>query len=183
MVVLMTYHNPLQADYDGYHYTGWRQQRLQHIQHHYAPDYFRGKTLLEVGAAYGHIGRHFAEVEGAIVTSTDHHQPWVDIIAARNTNVRALRQDLNDPWPFATPFDVIVSMGVLYHLPVTHAEQHLTDCCRNATDLILETDTVNNPHPKFIIDIPRPPVCDWWEPVNTNYCRPSIAYVERVLSA
>jgi len=172
----------MQADYDGDHYTRWRHERLSLISRYYPRYYFQGKTVLECGAAYGHIGRIFAN-SGATVTCTDQYEGWVDIITARHPMVQALQQDLIDPWPFTTPFDVIVSMGVLYHLPYTHAEQHIIDCCTNCNDLILETDTIAHEHPHVILDVPKPPIEHQWEPVTTNYCLPSVPYVERVLSA
>ena len=52
------------------HYIEWNKIRCDRIVQHYGKDFFKGKTLLDVGTFHGINGNTFSEL-GAIVTVQD----------------------------------------------------------------------------------------------------------------
>lgn len=159
----------------------WREKRITIIAEHYGPEYFRGKTVLEVGAALGHIGAHFANIWDAKVSCSDHYKPWVDIIHDRHPNIMAFVQDINTPWP-ECHYDVIVHMGVLYHQPPHFVEPRLIEACQRCDELILESSVSKYDSPYHIESHPRPPNRDLYESVATEYCVPSKSCIDRILT-
>jgi hypothetical protein len=173
--------------YDSTHYHNWRKQRLDLIIDHYGKDYFVGKTVLELGAAWGHIGAFFKNELGAEVMCSDHYNKWVEIIRERYPDIPTITLNANDiideeSWPCMMDFDVILHMGLLYHQPAHLAEPTLKEFCRHCTDIIVESPVeVNNSDPYFVGRKPRPPEKDLWETVATEYCSPSATFVGRIL--
>jgi len=161
----------------------WRATRFQHIESHYdAATHFQGKTVLEVAAAWGHIGAKFANEYGATVTCTDYYDKWVQTIATRYPNIRTFVQDLNNPWDLDEHFDVIIHMGVIYHQPPDIVEIRLREAIAHCSEMIIETlaATVDDPH--FIQRV-DPPTEFTWEPLDmiVDYSRPSVEFINRIL--
>jgi cyclopropane fatty-acyl-phospholipid synthase-like methyltransferase len=165
--------------YDAFNMEDWRKIRLKIITDHYGYDYFRGKQVLEVGAAWGHIGAYFANVLGAKMTCTDHYDKWVERIKEKYPNIHTLVYNVNDKWPFGS-FDAIINMGVIYHQPADKVEPSLRSMCQHCTDLIIET-SVEKTHEKVIIPVDQPPAEHLWEPIATEFCLPSHRFIEDIL--
>ena len=60
------------------HYINWRISRLNAIKKYILPEYFKSKTLLELGCGHADIGNMFHEL-GAIVTSSDVRKEHLDV--------------------------------------------------------------------------------------------------------
>jgi len=166
--------------YDGAQMRSWQHQRINFILEHYGTEYFRGKTVLEVAAAWGFIGSYFQNELGATVTCTDHYDKWVEIIKARYPNVTAFVQNVNDPWPQDVHYDVLIHMGVIYHQPANLVEPRFREACKICDEMILETEALGNESVDYILALPKPD--DLWEPIGTEYCKPSTAYIEKILT-
>jgi ubiquinone/menaquinone biosynthesis C-methylase UbiE/uncharacterized protein YbaR (Trm112 family) len=98
-------------------YREWEQSFLDYMQPH-APEFFRGKIVLDAGCGNGRFA-YYAAKYGAEVWAID-LGPAVEV-ASRNTNaagdVQVMQADLHR-LPFAAEsFDFIYSIGVLHHLP------------------------------------------------------------------
>lgn len=160
----------------------WRGGRYDLINAHYPEGYFRNKNVLEVAAAWGHIGRYFRDTLGAKVTSTDHYDKWVEIIKERGLpDIEAYVQNLLDPWPFKNKFDVIICMGVIYHVPFDRAEEVIDKVCQNCDEVILETSVLEDNLDPYYVQYWEKPT-DLWETIGTDYCIPTKAFVERVIT-
>jgi 2-polyprenyl-3-methyl-5-hydroxy-6-metoxy-1,4-benzoquinol methylase len=116
-------------------------------------EFFKEKTLLEVGAGHGHIGAHFAGL-GAEVTCSDGRREHV-ITMRENFNglrifgndIKVVSCDLDIGFPRGD-WDIIVHMGVLYHL--RHPVEALHRALHNLLDggtFILESEVVNSDDP------------------------------------
>ena len=101
-------------------YNVSRPKRIREITERWGVDSFRGKTLLEVGAGYGHIGAEFASTYGADVLCTDARPEYVEMIKKLHPQVKAAVQDLEKPWPQEETFDLLLYMGVLHHINPYH---------------------------------------------------------------
>lgn len=98
-------------------YDEWQQSFLNYMQPH-APEFFRGKKVLDAGCGNGRFS-YYAAKYGGEVWAID-LGPAVEV-AQKNTesigNVQVIQADLHQP-PFALEsFDFIYSIGVLHHLP------------------------------------------------------------------
>ena len=165
--------------YDGTQMRHWQHQRINLILEYYGTEHFKEKTVLEVAAAWGFIGAYFQNELGATVTCTDHYDEWVNIIKARYPNITSFVQNVNDPWPQDVHYDVLIHMGVVYHQPADIVDVRLREACRICDELILETEALEDKPEEYILAIPKPE--DLWEPIGTEYCRPSTGYIERIL--
>jgi 2-polyprenyl-3-methyl-5-hydroxy-6-metoxy-1,4-benzoquinol methylase len=157
------------------HYVEWREKRVACIVNHYGLDFFRGKHVLELGAGHGHIGAELAGL-GAGVTCAEAREEHLQVIAERHPMVRIRQVDLNREWPFDEPFDLILHMGVLYHLE--EPGPTIRAACRSCKHLVLETEVCDSLDPEMII-----PTCEsgYDQSISGRGCRPSSACVERLL--
>src|SRR3974390_954011 len=117
------------------HYAVWRSRRIATILDEYPPRFFDGKTVLELGAGFGAIGAMFGAL-GAKVTCLEGGEQNVRTIRERYPFVTAARQDLNEGLPGNDQYDVIIHLGVLYHL--AHPENALRDACPRDRKSVVE---------------------------------------------
>jgi SAM-dependent methyltransferase len=160
------------------HYVEWRDKRIKAITEHYGVDWFRGKKLLEVGCGYGDIGASFATL-GAEVTCSDGRAEHLAVVRQRYPKVRALLADIDGHWPFTEKYDMIIHLGVLYHLK--DHEVPLRQACAAAPHLVLETEVCDSDDPyKVIHVVENSNVYD--QALHSRGCRPSGANIERILA-
>ena len=160
-------------------YQEWRTKRLIAILEHYGLHFFEGKTVLEVGAGFGDIGGFISEM-GAKVVCTE----------GRATNLAAIRRrfkdrmvihrlDLNRPDAITKNFDVIIHLGVLYHLQ--DYMKPLQNACAHCQHLILETEVADSDDPNFVLKV-KESFEGYDQALDGLGCRPSAAAVEKVLT-
>jgi SAM-dependent methyltransferase len=157
------------------HYVEWRERRIDAIRAHYGDAFFAGRTLLELGCGYGDLGAAFAGL-GAVVTCCDARAEHLDVLRERWPDVNAVQADLNREWPFDR-FDIILHLGLLYHLEPTHMSLRLS--CRSADHLVLESEVCDASSPDLVVVAPEQ---GYDQAVDGQGCRPSAARVERILS-
>src|SRR5260370_667577 len=75
-------------------YGPWQQNRIIAATEHYGVPFFRGKTIIELGAGYGDIGRFFHQL-GAQVTFIEGRKVNVAEIQRRYPSMQAIQWDLN----------------------------------------------------------------------------------------
>jgi cyclopropane fatty-acyl-phospholipid synthase-like methyltransferase len=128
------------------HYDEWRAKRIAAIENHYGTEFFKGRTLLEIGCGYGDIGAYFERL-GAIVTCSDAREEHLARCSQLHPNVTTLCVDLDKEWPFQK-YDIILHMGVLYHLKDYKATiKKAFDSCDH---LALETEVLNTTETKAV---------------------------------
>lgn len=159
------------------HYPEWRAKRIDAIRDHYGTSWFAGKTMLEVGCGHADIGAAFAAM-GAIVTGSDARQDHLDEARRRHPEIEAWRiADLDREWPFDRDFDLVLHLGVLYHL--ADPEHALTCLLQSRGHIVLETEVSDSKDPGFV----HRTVEDGYDQAfNNRGTRPSPAFVERVLT-
>jgi SAM-dependent methyltransferase len=156
------------------HYDLWRERRVTAIVDHYGAEWFEGKTVLEVGCGYGDLGAHFLAL-GADVTFSDAREEHLRE-ARRRHGGPTVCADLDRPWTFQ-PFDLVLHLGVLYHL--ADPERHLHDLlATRPARLVLETEVSRSLDPGGII---RNRESGYDQGVSGVGAHPSGPLVERVL--
>lgn len=74
-------------------------------------------AILDFGCGCGRVARHWVAVEGPEIHGCDYNPDLVDWCAANLRNVRAARNELAPPTPYASGgFDLIYALSVFSHL-------------------------------------------------------------------
>lgn len=136
--------------------------------------------MLEIGCGHGDIGAHFLAL-GADVTFADARAEHLEVVASRYSMARTARLDAGQPLPWPDDaFDVVLHLGVLYHLPPDAVKPAIRDACRVGRRIVLETIVSDSADPQYC-----PPTVEagYDQAFAGTGSRPSPALVESVLDA
>ena len=156
------------------HYINWRISRMNGVKKYISPEYFKSKTLLEVGCGYADIGNMFYEL-GAIVTSSDVRKEYLEVIKHKYPHINTLRID-GDNNSIKDNYDIILHWGLLYHL--SEIELHLENISQKCNLLLLETEVSDSNDEGFYISTAEN---GYDQAYNVKGIRPSESYVEHIL--
>lgn len=163
------------AGFDG-HYCEWRAKRLRTIIQYYGADRLRGMKVLELGCGYGDIGMGLWTL-GADVFFSDARQEHLEVIRSRYPSLprnRLMQIDLEKGIEPSDRFDLILHLGVLYHL--TNWEKSIRDCAKVARFMVLESEVCDSDDNSFEISIQEEGYDQAFSGVGT---RPSADNIER----
>ena len=157
------------------HYDEWNQRRLALLEARFGRDWFRGKRVLELGCGHSIIGQALAEW-GAKVTAVDGREEHLAVVKRSAPHVHTVQADLNRQWPLEGKFDLILNLGVLYHLEQI---QFLLDrCFQNAERVVLETEVLDTLAESCLSVDEDKNLYD--QSLTGKGSRPSAAYLERL---
>ena len=156
------------------HYIDWRNSRMNGVKKYISPDYFKSKTLLELGCGYADIGNMFHEL-GAVVTSSDARKEHVDVVKERYPHIKTLLID-GDNDKIEEKYDIIVHWGLLYHL--REIDIHLENVSQKCDILLLETEVSDSDDKEFCLSTDEN---DYDQAFHNKGIRPSQSCVEHVL--
>ncbi len=100
-------------------YENWYKNRVNKIIDIFGKSWFKQKEILELGSCHGDIGIKLLEL-GSKVHFSDVRQEYLDTIISRlkeynfNPTVSLINQ--NNDYSFNKKFDLVLNLGVLYHL-------------------------------------------------------------------
>jgi len=116
----------------------WQFNRIKFMVGLYGEDFFKGKSILELGPFNGLIGNYFHEL-GAKLKLVEGRQSNIDTIINRYyPHLDAVQGNLDtDEWKYGK-YDIIINFGLNYHLEKYHKE-HLVNCIRNCDFMFFET--------------------------------------------
>ena len=137
------------------------------------PDFFKGKTLLELGCGYADIGNMFSKL-GALVTSSDARKEHLSITNTRHPHIKTLVLDA-DKDTIPEFYDIIVHWGLLYH--IKEVEKNLKDVLSKCNILLLETEVMDSTNHSILNTIED----GFDQAYNMVGSRPSQKYVEKIL--
>jgi SAM-dependent methyltransferase len=158
------------------HYVEWRQKRFDRIVSKYGKEFFKDKTMLEVGCGFGDLGNMFYAL-GAKVICVDGREEHVKVLKKKYPHLSAYVADLNVGLGIKKFFDIILHTGVLYHLE--DYVQPIIDSCLRCNHLILETEVSDSVDPHFCWHVKEPSAGD--QSLTGRGVKPSPYAVERVL--
>jgi len=128
-------------------YEDWTNKRIERIVGIFGKGWFKGKTVLELGSAHGDIGIELLKL-GADVTFSDARQSHLDGISDQlmqyGYSPKTVCIDQNVPYFFNSRFDLILHLGVLYH--IENWQQDLECALQHTNTMILESAV--HPTPK-----------------------------------
>jgi SAM-dependent methyltransferase len=160
-------------------YDDWRVVRINKILELYGVDFFPGKRILELGAGHGDIGAFFAEL-GAQVVCLDGRIQNVNLARLKHRDVPGIefrRQDLETDFTGAGRFDLVIDMGLLYHVP--NVAEHLGWALSMADEIVLETSVCDSTDPHLVLLEAEDSRVDE-EALGGTGSRPSPFFVERL---
>ncbi len=156
------------------HYVNWRISRMNGVKKFISPDYFKSKTLLELGCGYADIGNMFYEL-GANVTSSDVRKEHLEVVEKKYPNIKTLLID-GDNDSIKDKYDIIVHWGLLYHL--NEIKTHLENVSQKCDVLLLETEVSDSDDKEFCLSTDEH---GYDQAYNNKGIRPSPSYVEYLL--
>ena len=161
------------------HYNLWIPQRVDKLVSILGSNWFKDKTILELGCGYGYVGEKLQAL-GAYVTFTDGRKEHIQVAEKRIKKGTFLVLDQDKVWNFKDKFDLIINWGVSYHLDKW--EQDL-ECCIKTSDLIcLETEVSDWDDEDYEIKINEPTDLRWYDNAKNNIgTRPTAAKIEKFL--
>ena len=166
--------------FDG-HYEEWRLKRIRAIVEHYGAEWFRGKKLLELRCGYGDIGAAFWTL-GADVVFVEGRREHVKLIRERFPMIashKIIAADMNRGLNLVRNFgrfDLIVHLGLLYHLD--HWQRSIAECGTLAPLMVLETEVADSDDPTFELKVKEE---GYDQALGGTGTRPSADFVERTL--
>ncbi len=133
-------------------YEDWTNKRVERLLGIFGKGWFNGKTVLELGSAHGDIGIELLKL-GADVTFSDVRREHLESIVNKfkdvNFKPRVQHINQNEPYDLKKKFDLVLHIGVLYH--VANWQQDL-ECALNHTNtMILESAVSPSPDLKHPI--------------------------------
>jgi len=155
--------------FDG-HYIDWRKTRIDKILSIFGDEFFKGKTILELGAGYGDNGKIFENL-GSIVTYAEGYIDNYNVIPGKKI---LLDQDIK--WNLGETFDIIIHWGVLYHLD--NWEQDLECALQHSSCIFLESEVSDSDDENFEIKVNE---SGNDQAVNKIGSRPSANKIEKLL--
>lgn len=162
------------------HYEYWRAKRIVAIVEEYGEGWFKGKKILELGCGYGDIG-YVLSTLGAEVVYAEGRKEHCDYLRERFSDSRVYQVNLENEWPFAKDekFDMILHLGLLYHLQDYHFS--LKKCSEHTDNLVLETEVCDSDE-DFVLRIEENKD-QYDQSLIAAGSRPSALHVENILSA
>lgn len=126
------------------HYYEWRIKRMRKVIEVFGAEWFRGKRILELGCGYGDMGMLLVAL-GADVMFSDYRQEHLDEMERRYPaygREKLIKADINKEWPFKGEFDLVLHMGLLYHLEDwKYGLEKAKGCSAN---MVLETEVCDS---------------------------------------
>jgi 2-polyprenyl-3-methyl-5-hydroxy-6-metoxy-1,4-benzoquinol methylase len=157
------------------HYTEWVKFRMNGIKKYINADYFKSKSLLELGCGYAHIGNKFYEL-GSIVKSTDARKEHIDVVNKLYPHIKTAIFDADND-KIIDNYDIIVHFGLLYHL--SNIEEHLANVAQKCNILLLETETCDSDNKNFYLKTNE---SGYDQAYNSVAIHGSESYIENILS-
>jgi 2-polyprenyl-3-methyl-5-hydroxy-6-metoxy-1,4-benzoquinol methylase len=127
-------------------YEQWYKSRVNKIINIFGESWFQNKQILELGCAHGDIGIEFLKL-GADVVFTDERIEFLEDIDKNlknlyNYSAEFALIDHDKDYSFNKKFDLIIHMGLLYHLQ--NWRNDIKNALKHSNIIILEsTVTVN----------------------------------------
>lgn len=157
------------------HYEEWRISRMNGLLKYIPSQFFKSKTLLELGCGHADIGNMFYDL-GAIVTSSDVRKEHLEIVNTKYPHIHTFLMDCDD-LKITDSYDIILHWGLLYHLH--EIDKHIEYISQKCKVLLLETEVCDSDNKSVYLSTDEN---GYDQAFNNKGIRPSESYVETILS-
>lgn len=157
-------------------YVDYRNKRVNAIKQYFGDDWFKGKKILELGCGFADVSSIFFNL-GAEITATDARVEHIKEVKKRYPFFKTEICDLDKEWKFNDYYDLIINIGLLYHLK--NYEQLLINCCKHCRHMFLETIVSDSDNDSFVTFVDENDEYD--QAFNKIGCRPSEKNIEKIL--
>lgn len=130
---------------DTSYHPEWQKNRLSYILNHFGKEFFKNKSILEIGPFNAYFGASLHNL-GAKILLVEGRQDNINGIKNTYPELDIIQGDVDtNKWKYGK-FDIILNFGVFYHLKKHHKE-HLKNCIKNCNTLIFETVVFDSDEP------------------------------------
>lgn len=162
------------------HYDKWRDVRIRKIIKELGEDFFRGKSLLELGCGYGHIGKYFIDNFDCDVTFAEGRIDHVNLLK-KETSYEVICLNQEKEYTLDKKYDIIIHWGVLYHLDNWKQDLKCAISHLNSNGyLFLETEVCDSDDENFEVKI-KERSHNYDQSMSGIGSRPSAPMIENVL--
>jgi len=158
------------------HYDDWRKSRMETIKKYMNEDFFKNKTLLELGCGFADNSILFKQEFNNKILACDAKREHLDTVNKTYPDISTFIFDC-DKDKLLFNVDIILHWGVLYHLNPMSITSHLTDICKHCNILLLESEILDSNG----YDILQTNEEGYDQAANNIGCSPSQLYVENIL--
>lgn len=164
------------CNFDG-HFIAWRKTRINKLVSILGEGWFQGKTVLELGCGYGHIGKEIQQ-KGSLVTFVEGRKEYIEKIKENVGNSEIILLDQENEWNLERVFDLVIHWGVLYHLE--NWKKDLIISLRHGKIITLESEVVDSNDPNLEIKVTE---TGWGGngALHAVGTRPSVAAIEKCI--
>lgn len=156
------------------HYQNWQQTRLNGIKKYVGFDFFKDKTVHELGCGPGFFG-HQALLNGAKdVICSDARDEYKTLVLNTSDKLKFQKVDC-DGEIYIDPVDLIIHFGVLYH--IKNVESHIQSLANLTKYIFLETEVCDSFDEKIILTREE----GYDQSVYNIGSRPSPSFIEKQL--
>lgn len=164
--------------FDQKNYQEWNEKRINFLLTRFTKDFFKNKTILELGCGYGFIGNQFYET-GAKVWCCDVRQENVNKGKELFPHLIFSQINLNSEEPFpGLEFDIIIHFGTLYHLSCDLEKHLLKMLSKTKKYMFLETEVSDSFDEKYNLSVKES--TDQDQSIDGQGQRPSPAMIEKI---
>lgn len=120
----------------GQFYNNWRLKRVEKLEQIFGIDWFKNKSILELGCGFGHIGLYL-ETLNANVTFCDARQSCLNEIKRKNPNANTILLNQETNWKLDKQYDLVIHFGIMYNLD--NWQQDLISTLAHGKNIAIET--------------------------------------------
>jgi 2-polyprenyl-3-methyl-5-hydroxy-6-metoxy-1,4-benzoquinol methylase len=129
--------------FDG-HYIDWRNSRMNGILEALGEDFFKNKSIVELGCGYGDFGNMILQKGAKRCLSIDARSEHIKIGKERYPLINFLYMNCenmpDDIHTFFKDYDILIHFGLLYHLE--NPIEHLTSLSNHFKVILLESEVI-----------------------------------------
>lgn len=154
-------------------------KRITKILDIYGVEYFRGKSVVELGAGHGNVGAFLAEL-GAEVLYVDGRRENMNIAMLKHRSVPSISfttRDLDGDFSNIGRFDLVIDFGLVYHL--RNIKEHVEACFAISDDILLESVVCDSLDESRILFLDEDSEI-YLNSLSGTGTRPSAGYLERL---
>lgn len=178
--------------FDSSFYRHWREIRFNFIVKTLGSEFFKNKTILELGAAEGDLGHMFYSKFGCSVVCLEGRLENIEKGKKKFPHLTFVQFDADqdmDKWDSLLPakrFDIILHLGLLYH--TLNVIPQLMECLRRTNAcFVLETEVLDYDKPSLLFQYEGVSQSCKASSLETGPCknhltRASVSWIENVFS-